>query len=149
VPAIGLPLQGAQRGGRQGVPHGLADEVVPIGQQAVVLGQQVGAQKIIDRRQQRRRRLVQHRRQVAEGEPPSQHRCHERGLPRGLGQPGEPVPHAVGDPDGQPCLDQSGVSGVGPHQRLLLQAAQQFHQQERVAVRAPGQRQEARVGLRP
>jgi len=142
-----LALQSSSRRCGEGVAHCFADQVVTEGQPTFVFGNQLSAQKLVDRLEQRRRQRVEHLRHLVEREPWAEHGCDTRCFVSGVGQTFQPFSHGVGEARRQPVRHGSGLARFDLDEPVLLQPPQQFDQQEWAALRTRGQLEESLVGL--
>ena len=112
-------LQGAPRGGGHGFEHGFADEVVPEGQALSVFHDQARAQQLLDRGEQRGRRLLQHGSQLIMGKAPAQHSGDPSKLLSRRRPVTQPDPHRLPQPGRELRAHQMHPLGIEPQATLI------------------------------
>ncbi len=128
--------------------HCLADQVVSECQLVAAVGKDVGLDEFPDRIQQVRDRHPSHLGQVIDGEPPAQRRSERRQAVRGRGHAQEPATHVVTDAPWEAVFEEPCSAGLDSHDALVLEAAEELHEEERVSLESLGLVQKPLVGLR-
>ena len=134
-----LALHRAPQRLRQGLPGGLAQQVVPKPQLLIVFDEQIRAHRLLERRHQRRRLAVQHRGQQTSREPVRQHRGHPHHLARTGGEVVESLLHTCAQTSRQRVSGGHRTAAADVEPALLVQTPDQLADQEGIAVRLGGQ----------
>ena len=106
------------------------------------LDQEIPPHPLVDRRDDRRRPTLQHRRELPGRETRTQHGCDADRLRRITRQTIKPVAHRVGQPTRQTLSHHLRTPILHPQPVLLLQTLEQLDQQERDARSARRHRQQ-------
>ncbi|HTA02818.1 MAG TPA: hypothetical protein VK802_20730 [Streptosporangiaceae bacterium] len=130
----GLAVERATNWDRGARSHCFANQVVTECQLVVALYEDVGVDKLPNRIQQVGDRQATHLGQVIDREPPAQG-CRESGQAvRGRGHPQEASTHVVADAPWEAVFEEPRSAGVDCHDALILEAAEELHEEERVSL---------------
>jgi hypothetical protein len=121
---------------------------VPECQLVVALDEDVGLDELLDRIQQVCDRHPSHLGQVIDGEPPAQGGSERRQAVGGRGHAQEPATHVVTDAPWEAVFEEPRSAGLDSHDALVLEAAEELHEQERVSLDSLSLLQKLLVRLR-
>ena len=117
-------------------------------QLVVALDEDVSLDKFPDRIQQVGDRHTSHLGHVIDREPPAQGRGERGQAVRGRGHAQETATHVVTHAPRKAVFEQPRSAGIDRHDVLVLEAAEELHEQERVSFDLLGLLQKLLVGLR-